>query len=149
MMDMNEQRKKVVIVGGGITGFPQRFICKKKRVKKGFHSMCCSLKRRIVLVEKSRRFDVTVLSLSVVRIHFLIRKKSIGILAEDLGIEDELVKNATGQAYILVNGKLHPIPGGSVMGIPTEIGPFLKIRIVFIGGKTSCSGGFRSSRVQM
>ena len=69
---------------------------------------------------------------------FLIRKKSIGIFAKDLGIEDELVKNATGQAYILVNGKLHPIPGGSVMGIPTEIGSIFENGILFISRKTSC-----------
>ena len=73
---------------------------------------------------------------------FLIRKKSIGILAKDLGIEDELVKNATGQAYILVNGKLHPIPGGSVMGIPTEIGPFLKTELFSLAGKLRAAGDF-------
>ena len=99
-------------------------------------------KRRIGLAVKSRQSGVTVLSLSVVRIHFLIRKKSMGILAEDLGIEGELVKNATGQAYVLVDGELHPIPGGSVMGIPTEIGPFLKTELFSLAGKLRAAGDF-------
>lgn len=64
------------------------------------------------------------------------------VLAKDLGIEGELVRNATGQAYVLVHNKLHPIPGGSVMGIPTEIGPFLKTGLFTWSGKMRAAGDF-------
>ena len=99
-------------------------------------------RRQIDLAAKSRQSGVTVLSSSVVRIHFSFGKKAWESLQQDLGIEGELVKNATGQAYVLVGGELHPIPGGSVMGIPTEIGPFLKTGLFSLAGKLRAAGDF-------
>ncbi len=99
-------------------------------------------KRQIGSVGKSRRSDGTVLSSSVARIHFSSGKKVWDTLAEDVGIEGDLVRNATGQAYVLVNGELHPIPGGSVMGVPTEIGPFLKTGLFSVAGKLRAAGDF-------
>lgn len=137
---MKEQRKKVVIIGGGITGLSAAFYMQKEAREKG-------LALDVLLVEASNRLGGKI---QTVRRDgfiiergpdsFLIRKKSIGILAKDLGIEDELVKNATGQAYIFVNGKLHPIPAGSVMGIPTKIGPFLKTELFSLSGKLRAAG---------
>lgn len=137
---MKEQRKKVVIIGGGITGLSAAFYMQKEAWEKG-------LALDVLLVEASNRLGGKI---QTVRRDgfiiergpdsFLIRKKSIGILAKDLGIEDELVKNATGQAYIFVNGKLHPIPAGSVMGIPTKIGPFLKTELFSLSGKLRAAG---------
>ena len=139
-MDMKEQNKKVVIVGGGITGLSAAFYMQKEAREKG-------LALDVLLVEASNRLGGKI---QTVRRDgfiiergpdsFLIRKKSIGILAKDLGIEDELVKNATGQAYIFVNEKLHPIPAGSVMGIPTKIGPFLKTELFSLTGKLRAAG---------
>ena len=142
MMDMNGQNKKVVIVGGGITGLSAAFYMQKEAREKG-------LPLDVILVEASNRLGGKI---QTVRRNgfiiergpdsFLIRKKSMGILAQDLGIEGELVKNATGQAYVLVGGELHPIPGGSVMGIPTEIGPFLKTELFSLAGKLRAAGDF-------
>jgi oxygen-dependent protoporphyrinogen oxidase len=56
---------------------------------------------------------------------FLERKQSAGQLAFDVGLGDKLVRNATGQAYVLLRNKLYPIPEGAVMGIPTRISPFV------------------------
>lgn len=139
---MNGQNKKVVIVGGGITGLSAAFYMQKEAREKG-------LPLDVILVEASNRLGGKI---QTVRRNgfiiergpdsFLIRKKSMGTLAQDLGIEGELVKNATGQAYVLVGGELHPIPGGSVMGIPTEIGPFLKTELFSLSGKLRAAGDF-------
>lgn len=142
MMDMSEQRKKVVIVGGGITGLSAAFYMQKEAQEK-------ELPLDVLLVEASNRLGGKIQTVKrdgfVIERgpdSFLIRKRSVGTLAEDLGIEDELVKNATGQAYVLVNNELHPIPGGSVMGIPTEIGPFLKTGLFSWAGKLRAAGDF-------
>ena len=142
MKDMNEQRKKVVIVGGGITGLSAAFYMQKEAREKG-------LPLDVLLVEASNRLGGKIQTVRrdgfVIERgpdSFLIRKKSIGILAEELGIEDELEKNATGQAYIFLNGQLHPIPGGSIMGIPTEMGPFLKTGLFSLSGKLRAAGDF-------
>lgn len=139
---MTEQRKKVVIVGGGITGLSAAFYMQKEAREKG-------LPLDVILIEASNRLGGKIQTVRrdgfVIERgpdSFLIRKKSVGLLAEDLGIEDQLVKNATGQAYVFVNGVLHPIPGGSVMGIPTEITPFLKTGLFSWAGKIRAAGDF-------
>ncbi|CAM3263443.1 protoporphyrinogen oxidase [Filibacter tadaridae] len=139
-MDTNEQNKKVVIVGGGITGLSAAYYMQKEAREK-------NLPLDVILVEASNRLGGKIQTVRrdgfVIERgpdSFLIRKKSVGTLAKDLGIENELVRNATGQAYVLVGGKLHPIPGGSVMGIPTEMGPFLKTDLFSLAGKMRAAG---------
>lgn len=140
MMDMNEQRKKVVIVGGGITGLSAAFYMQKEAREKG-------LPLDVLLIEASNQLGGKIQTIRrdgfIIERgpdSFLIRKKSIGILAKELGIEGELVRNATGQAYVLVNDELHPIPVGSVMGIPTQIGPFMKSGLFSLAGKIRAAG---------
>ena len=57
---------------------------------------------------------------------YLGRKTIMTDLAKDIGLEDDLITNQTGQSYIFAKNQLYPIPGGSIMGIPTDIKPFLK-----------------------
>jgi oxygen-dependent protoporphyrinogen oxidase len=68
---------------------------------------------------------------------FLARKKAILDLAVDLGIEDELLPiNPSGKkSYIAFRGKLHPMPDGLMLGIPTEIGPMLRTGLLTPAGK--------------
>ena len=68
---------------------------------------------------------------------FLARKTPIIDLAFDLGIQDELTGTnpAAKKTYILHRGKLHPMPPGLVLGVPTEIMPFAKTGLLSWGGK--------------
>ena len=56
-------------------------------------------------------------------------------LVYDLGLGDTLVSNETGQAFVYDKGSIHPIPGGSIMGIPTEMMPFVKATLISWPGK--------------
>ena len=56
-------------------------------------------------------------------------------LAKDIGLENDLITNTTGQSYIFAKNKLYPIPGGSIMGIPTDIKPFIKTKLISPLGK--------------
>ena len=56
-------------------------------------------------------------------------------IAKDIGLGDDLITNETGQSYIFAKNKLYPIPGGSIMGIPTDIKPFLKTKLISPLGK--------------
>jgi oxygen-dependent protoporphyrinogen oxidase len=74
---------------------------------------------------------------------FLARKTSIVRLAKEVGMEDQLVHNSTGKSYVLVNNKLYSMPGGSIMGIPTEVGPFVTTGLFSIPRQNkSRSGSF-------
>lgn len=139
---MSEQKKRVVIVGGGITGLSAAFYMQKAAREQ-------NLPIEVTLIEATNRLGGKIQTVRrdgfVIERgpdSFLIRKKSMGTFANDLGIGDDLVRNATGQAYILMNGELQPIPGGSVMGIPTKLGPFMKSDLFSLAGKLRAAGDF-------
>ena len=137
---MGEIRKKIVVVGGGITGLSAAFYMQKEAKENG-------LPVDVILIEAANQLGGKI---QTVRKNgfviergpdsFLIRKKSMRTLAEEVGVFGELVKNATGQAYIYLKGALHPIPGGSIMGIPTEIEPFVKTDLFSLAGKIRAAG---------
>ncbi len=66
---------------------------------------------------------------------YLGRKTIMTELAKDIGLEQDIVTNTTGQSYIFAKNKLYPIPGGSIMGIPTDIKPFVTTKLISPFGK--------------
>ncbi|MDA7026002.1 protoporphyrinogen oxidase [Bacillus sp. CLL-7-23] len=132
---MSSERKRIVIIGGGITGLTAAFYLERE-IKKNH------LSAEVTLVEASPR-----LGGKIQTVHkdgyiiekgpdsFLERKQSAPQLVKDLGMEHLLVNNATGQSYVLVNESLYPIPEGAVMGVPTKIGPFLTTSLFSFHGK--------------
>lgn len=125
----------VAIIGGGITGLTSAFYLQK--MAKENH-----LPIKIKLIEASHRLGGKLQT--VVRDgftiergpdSFLARKTSITKLAKEVGMDHQLVPNSTGKSFVLVNDKLYSIPGGSIMGIPTKIGPFVKTGLFSIPGK--------------
>jgi len=73
---------------------------------------------------------------------FLARKTSMSRLAAEVGMKDELISNSTGKSYVLVKDKLYPMPGGSIMGIPTEVGPFITTGLFSVPGKLRAAADF-------
>ncbi|WP_101843430.1 protoporphyrinogen oxidase [Halobacillus sp. Marseille-P3879] len=119
------ERKKVVIAGGGISGLTAAYYLQKEIREK-------QLPIEVELYEASDHLGgkIDTVKRNGFTIErgpdsFLERKKSATRLAQEVGLEDKLVPNGTGQAYILVKNKLHKMPSGSFMGIPTRIRPFL------------------------
>ncbi|MCM3616967.1 protoporphyrinogen oxidase [Sutcliffiella horikoshii] len=122
---MNEEKKRVVIIGGGITGLSAAYYLQKENKEK-------NLNIEITLIEASNRLGGKIQTVrrdgfTIERgpDSFLARKLSAGRLVKEVGLEDQLVHNSTGQAYILLKGELHPMPEGAVMGIPTKLSPFV------------------------
>lgn len=142
MTSVAEEKQKVVIIGGGIAGLTSAFYLQKK-IKEN------QLSIDIQLIEASHRLGG---KLQTVRRDgftiergpdsFLARKTSMIRLAKEVGMDDQLVHNSTGKSYVLVNNKLHPMPGGSIMGIPTEIGPFITTGLFSIPGKLRAAADF-------
>lgn len=127
--------KNILVVGGGITGLAAAFYL-QKHIKEHY------LPYQVKLVESSNRLGGKVQTVrrdgfTIERgpDSFLERKKSAVELVEDLGLTDQLVRNGTGQSYILVGKKLHKMPQGSFMGIPTQVRPFLFSGMFSLTGK--------------
>ncbi len=128
-------KKTIAIVGGGITGLTAAYYLQEKMAElKQFY--------RIVLIEGKEQLGGKIQTIKkdgyVIERgpdSFLERKHPAVKLAKNLGIEDELVRNKTGQAYILVGERLHPMPKGSFMGIPTDLDAFMETDLLSVKGK--------------
>jgi len=126
---------KVVIVGGGITGLSAAYYLQKEVRER-------ALPVEIVLLEAADRLGGKIETVKrdgyIIERgpdSFLARKPEMIELAEEVGMADKLVANATGSAYIYANGALHPIPVGSIMGIPTNEESFAATNLVSEAGK--------------
>lgn len=127
--------KKIVIVGGGITGLSAAFYLQKELEAKG-------IPHKLTLIEASDR-----LGGKIKTVHkegytiergadsFLGRKLPAMRLAESLGLSDQLVRNSTGQAYIHIHNQLHKMPQGAYMGVPTQLAALLFSDLYSIKGK--------------
>ncbi len=141
---MSKEEKHLVIVGGGITGLSAAFYAHRKAQGEG-------LPLRITIVEKSSRLGGKINTLHKEGFviergpdSFLARKYPIIQLSKDLGLENELTGTnpKAKRSYILHQGKLHPMPPGLVLGIPTEISPFVKTRLISMAGKARAAMDF-------
>ncbi|MFZ4451874.1 protoporphyrinogen oxidase [Salibacterium aidingense] len=126
---------KTAIIGGGITGLSAAYYLQKE-------IMANQLDMEYHLFEKEPQLGGKIQTdyyngfvIEKGPDSFLARKESASRLAKEVGMEHELIANNTGQAYILKDQHLHPIPEGAVMGIPTKLGPFLTTGLFSITGK--------------
>lgn len=137
-----EDIKKVVVVGGGITGLTTAFYLQKVAREN-------KLPLEVKLIEASHRLGgkmqtVVQDGFTIERgpDSFLARKQSMSRLVKAVGMEDKLISNTAGKSYVLVNQRLYPMPGGSIMGIPTQIAPFLTTGLFSMPGKLRAAADF-------
>jgi oxygen-dependent protoporphyrinogen oxidase len=129
---VNSSRPKVVVVGGGITGLS----CARELCRDG-------------------QFDVTVLeagsrlggNIATERVDdyvidsgpdaWVANKPDATNLARELGLEEELASTIPDnrRVYIAWQGRLHAMPEGLVLGIPTELGPLVQTPLLSVEGK--------------
>lgn len=137
-----QKKQQVMIIGGGITGLTTAYYLQK-------HIRQYNLPIDVKLIEKSQHLGG---KMQTYRENgyviergpdsFLERKQSAVRLVKDVGLEHDLVNNATGKSYVLVKNRLHPIPGGSIMGIPSKVYPFVTSKLFSVPGKIRAAGDF-------
>ncbi|WP_028596348.1 protoporphyrinogen oxidase [Paenibacillus assamensis] len=127
----------IVIIGGGLTGLSAAYYAMEAAKASGQHLSITIVERRPELGGKIDTLRTQGCVIEKGPDSFLARKLPMYDLAKSLGLESELVStnpNAR-KTYILANGKLHQMPAGLVLGIPTEIKPFVKSGLISMGGK--------------
>ncbi|MFC3883727.1 protoporphyrinogen oxidase [Bacillus songklensis] len=146
---MKQENKKVVIIGGGITGIAVAYYLQKEIKEKG-------LPLEYTLIEASHRLGGKIQTVRrdgfVIERgpdSFLERKLSASRLVKEVGLQEELVNNSTGKSYVLVKDKLHRIPEGAVMGVPTEISPFVTTGLFSPLGKVRAAADFVMPRTNV
>ncbi|MCM3708358.1 MULTISPECIES: protoporphyrinogen oxidase [Cytobacillus] len=139
---MQGERQKVIVAGGGITGLAAAYYLQKEAKEKG-------LALDVKLIEASHRLGGKIQT--IIRDGFVIergpdsflaRKQSATRLAREAGLEKELVRNTSGKSYVLARQRLYPMPGGSIMGIPTQIAPFITTGLFSPAGKARAAADF-------
>ncbi|WP_203246930.1 protoporphyrinogen oxidase [Sporosarcina beigongshangi] len=134
---MENTKRKIIIVGGGITGLSAAFYTKKYFDER-------QIPIELTVIEKSPSFGGKIRTL--LREDFIIergpesflaRKMPIMTLVKELGLEDELTAtNPQARTnYIVHKGKLHKMPPGLMLGIPTQLTPFMKTGLISPLGK--------------
>ncbi len=133
---MSGALRRIAVVGGGISGLSAAFYARKLSRERGIAA-------DITLFEESPQLGGKIQTLHrddcVIERgpdSFLTRKLPILELTRELGIEDELVAiNPQAKSFILRKGKLHRMPQGLVLGIPTQIMPFARTALISPIGK--------------
>jgi oxygen-dependent protoporphyrinogen oxidase len=127
--------KTIAIVGGGITGLSAAYYLQQMIRNSG-------LDYKVKLIESSNRLGgkINTLKRDGYTIErgpdsLLSRKKSIMKLIEELDLMDEVVRNDTGQSFILIKNKLYKMPTGAYMGVPKQIRTFFTLDAVSMTGK--------------
>jgi protoporphyrinogen/coproporphyrinogen III oxidase len=104
----------VVVVGGGVTGVTAAWTLHRAGVD-------------VALCEGADRLGGKLLLGSVAgqpaelgADAFLARNPAAGSLARRLGLGDDLVAPATSNVWLWLDGRLRPLPAGTVLGAPTD-----------------------------
>ncbi len=110
--------RKVVVIGGGITGMSTMHYLQKQAKEQG-------LDLALTLIEKDAQIGGKMVTkqrdgylMEVGADSIVSRHASVRKLIEELQLEDRVVYNDTGVSYILTENQLHAIPEDSVFGIP-------------------------------
>lgn len=136
---MTERTLKAAVVGGGISGLSAAYYLQKQAKEQG-------ISLDLTIIEAVHRLGGKIQTLH--RDGFVIERgpdsflsgtENIDALAKDLGIEHRLIASGAGKSFVMVEDQMHPIPKGSVMGVPTKWGPFIASNL------SSWSGKFRAA----
>lgn len=137
---MTLNRRKVVVVGGGITGLTAAFYIQKEAHEN-------NLPVDVVLIEASLRVGGKIET--VRKDGFIIERgpesfldtaNSIRNLARDLNMEQELIQHNNGQTYITVGSEFHGIPNGLMFGGPSEVTSLVTSSLISLSGKIRAAG---------
>lgn len=129
--------KKIIIIGGGISGLASAYYAKSLIQRE-------NLSAKVVLIEKESRLGGTICTLRdkdcIIEGGpdcFLSEKPWALLLARELGVTHRIsgTNEANKGTYILSKGKLHPLPDGVMLMVPTRILPLLTSSLLSWRGK--------------
>ena len=132
-----ERLPHVVIVGGGITGLAAAYYLEKKAQETGTPLRYTLLERAPVLGGKLISQETDGYLVEGGPDSFLTRKPWALTLCRELGLDDDLIgtNEAQRKVYVLSGGRLHPLPEGVMLIVPTEFLPFATSSLISVPGK--------------
>lgn len=129
--------RRIVVIGGGIAGLSAAFAALARAAEKG-------MAVTVTVLERSPRFGGNVVTervdgyvLDAGPDSWVVTKPQASALARELGLEGQLIStNPDNRRYYIAWGdRLHPVPEGLVLGVPTRIAPLVQTSLFSWGGK--------------
>lgn len=109
---------RIAVVGGGISGLTAAF---RLRRSLGPAAEIVLVEQRDELGGKLHTEELAGTPFDVGAEAFLVRRPEVLDLAEELGLRDDVVHPGPAAARIRAGGGVHPLPRGTVMGVPTSV----------------------------
>ena len=137
---MSNNRRKVVVVGGGITGLTAAFTLQQQATQH-------NLPLDVVLIESSLRVGGKIDTIR--KDGFVIERgpesffdsnNYVRGLARDLQIEHEMIQHNDGKTYIAVGPYMHKIPSSFLLGGSSEITGLMTSSLISLTGKIRAAG---------
>jgi oxygen-dependent protoporphyrinogen oxidase len=127
----------VVIVGGGVTGLATAYFLQKKAREAGRSLRYTLLERAPEVGGKIVTQHVDGFLVEGGPDCFLTRKPWALALCRELGLSEDLLgtNEAQRRVFVLSRGRLHPLPAGVMLIVPTRFLPFATSRLISIPGK--------------
>ena len=117
---------RVVVVGGGITGLAAAWFLRDRADVTVFEAGSRA-------GGKIRTDDFGGIAVEAGPDAFLARTPDAIDLCREMGLGDELVPPAAGEAFLWTRGRLRPLPPGLMLGVPTELWPVARSGILPVG----------------
>jgi oxygen-dependent protoporphyrinogen oxidase len=127
----------VVVVGGGITGLAAAYFLQKKAQAAGIPLKYTLLERAPTLGGKIITQNSDGFRVEGGPDCFLTRKPWALSLCRELGLEEDLLGTNEGRrgVFVLSGGRLHSLPEGVMLIVPTRFLPFATSRLISLPGK--------------
>ena len=119
---------KVVVAGGGIAGLSCAY-----ELSKGGADVTVVEPDRIGGVIRTERHGEFLIEGGPDS--FIVQKPWAKELCEELGLADELIPTRSRKVWVLYDGRLHEMPEGVFLTVPTKIWPFLTSSLISFLGK--------------
>jgi protoporphyrinogen/coproporphyrinogen III oxidase len=129
--------KSIVIVGGGITGLSAAYAAAKRAEETGQRAV-------VTVLERSARFGGNLITERIDGFlldggpdSWVASKPQATTLAHELGLDGAIIgtDEANRQYYVAWDERLHPVPEGLVLGVPTRLGPLARSGLFSWRGK--------------
>lgn len=137
---MTSERKKVVIIGAGITGLTAAYYIQKEanEINQPIQIEILESSLRVGGKINTIRKDGYVIEKGPES--FLDASNSMRDLARDLQIEHEMMKHRDGDFYICAGKHLHKLPSSFILGGSAEVTPLATTGLISLVGKVRACG---------
>ncbi|MFT8320302.1 MAG: protoporphyrinogen oxidase [Bacillus sp. (in: firmicutes)] len=127
--------KKIVVVGGGITGLSTMYYLQKLKQANNLPVELLLVEEKETLGGKIHSIEKDDFIMETGADSIVARNKNVLPFVKELQLEDELVYNATGISYIHTKDQLLEIPKDSIFGIPMSLDSLFSSELVSARGK--------------